>query len=125
MNDTELESVLNSIARREWNGPGFNPGVERAIAERKQAMGKKNRTFLIALITGASLLTAGVATAVTIHFTSYRATVEIDGLPPMQGEFILNDDNSGATFIADDGTTYVFEGPGTEVTDDQREPSGE
>lgn len=121
MSETELENLLTSIAERDWNGPGDNPRVERAIAERTRSMRQNNRGLLIALITGASLLTAGVATAVTLHFTSYRAIVEIEGLPAMEGEIHIKDDNSGATFVADDGTTYVFEGPGIEITTEKPE----
>jgi len=107
-NDAAVADLLLQIAAEEWNGPGTNKRVERFLLERKVRMNKKQKLTVAGIVALSSLLSAGVAAAVTHQIVSYRVQFVTDTGATFEGELItpMNPGNSNATFVTDDGSVY-------------------
>ncbi len=116
MNERNMNDLLAQIAAQDWNGPGTNERVERFILERKHAMSKKQKLIFSGIVLGASLISAGVAAAVTHQIVSQRFQIVTDDGKVFEGELItpMTPGNANAKFITDDGSVYELEmDPGT------------
>ena len=107
INDEQLDNMLASVASQDWNGPSFNKRVEREILEREHAMDIKKRTLWMAgIVVGASIMSAGVAAAVTHRIVSATFTFEAEGggTHTFTGDFVPNADGSGGIIMSEDGS---------------------
>jgi hypothetical protein len=107
INDEQLDTMLASVASQDWNGPSFNQRVEREILERAHAMQMKKRTtWMAGIVVGASLMSAGVAAAVTHRIVTATFTFEAEGggTHTFTGDYVPNEDGSGGIIMGEDGT---------------------
>ncbi|PHQ78194.1 MAG: hypothetical protein COB69_10510 [Phycisphaera sp.] len=110
INDEQLDTMLASIASQDWNGPSFNQRVEQEILEREHAMDIKKRTLWMAgIVVGASLISAGVAAAVTHRIVTQRVHFVLDDGSTFSGDAIMNADGTSGFVIAGDGVQFEIE----------------
>lgn len=110
-NEQRLDELFAHIAAHDWNGPGTNKRVDRFLLERKHRMNKKQKLTVAGIVALSSLLSAGVAAAVTHQMVTQSFQIRTESGQILEGELItpvnpaLPGEQTG-TFVTTDGQVH-------------------